>query len=67
MKLFSICFLLFGATFAIAQCQYEIDRTDKFTNQNERLTEPIVIARKVKRTNALPLRKVMLQFKNFNN
>ena len=52
---------------ASAQCRFEIDRIDPFTNHQEKLTEAVVIARKVKRTNALPLRKVMVQLKNFNN
>ena len=68
MNLFSIGILLLLSTTSLtAQCHYEINRTDKFTNELERLTEAIVIARKVKRNNALPLRKVLLQFKNFNN
>lgn len=58
---------LFVGNLASAQCRFEIDRIDPFTNHQEKLTEALVIARKVKRTNALPLRKVMVQLKNFNN
>ncbi len=58
---------LFVGNLVSAQCRFEIDRVDPFTNHHEKLTEALVIARKVKRTNALPLRKVMVQLKNFNN
>lgn len=44
-------------------CLYEVDRVDPFNNEVEQLTEAVVIARKVKREGALPLRKVLAQFR----
>lgn len=68
MKVYALMLLLFlVGKDTSAQCRYEIDRTDKFANQREKLTEELVVARKVKRKNALPLRKVLVQLKNFNN
>ncbi len=68
MKVYALMLLLFlVGKDTSAQCRYEIDRIDKFTNQHENLTEELVVARKVKRKNALPLRKILVQLKNFNN
>jgi hypothetical protein len=55
------------STSAFAQgCDYEINAVDKFSNEEEKLTNSIVIARKVKRDNALPLRKVLAQLRKRN-
>ncbi|BDS09736.1 hypothetical protein [Aureispira anguillae] len=44
-------------------CLYEIDQVDPFNEEVEQLTEAVVIAKKVKREGALPLRKVMAQWR----
>ena len=64
-KISFIALFFLSAIQLISQCNYEINRVDPFTEKNEQLTEAIVIARKVKRNNALPLRKVLVQLKNF--
>jgi len=64
-KISFITLFFLSAIQLISQCNYEINRVDPFTEKNEQLTEAIVIARKVKRNNALPLRKVLAQLKNF--
>jgi len=52
------------STQALAQdCLYEKNEVDAFDDKPEKLTEAIVIAQKVKRDGALPLRKVMAQFR----
>jgi hypothetical protein len=53
---------LFSTQVLAQDCLYEINEVDAFDNQFEKLTEAIVIAQKVKRRGALPLRKVMAQF-----
>jgi len=60
----ALSFLSMGA-FA-QDCDYEINDVDGFNNQEEKLTNAIVIARKVKRDNALPLRKVLAQLRKKN-
>ncbi len=46
-------------------CEYEINKVDKFgdSTEEEKLTQAIVIARKVQREGALPLRKVLAQLR----
>jgi hypothetical protein len=58
---------LFATTLAAQECMYEINEVDAFDEKVEKLTEAIVIAEKVKRDNALPLRKVMVQFRQLEN
>lgn len=63
-----LCLAFLFATPLFAQsCLYEIDAVDAFTEEEEKLTEAIVIARKVKRNNALPLRQVMAQFRKLGD
>lgn len=54
---------LFSTQILAQDCLYEINEVDAFDNESEKLTEAIVIAQKVKRDGALPLRKVMAQFR----
>ncbi|WMX13403.1 hypothetical protein [Aureispira sp. CCB-E] len=54
---------LFSVQSVAQDCLYEKNEVDAFDNKVERLTEAIVIAQKVKRDGALPLRKVMAQFR----
>lgn len=54
---------LFAAPVLAQDCLYEINEVDAFDNRPEKLTEAIVVAQKVKRDKALPLRKVMVQFR----
>lgn len=54
---------LFSVQVLAQDCLYEINEVDAFDNKSEKLTEAIVIAQKVKRDGALPLRKVMAQFR----
>jgi hypothetical protein len=46
---------------------YEINEVDAFDNESKKLTEAIVIAQKVKRDGALPLRQIMAQFRQMGN
>ncbi len=62
--LIMVSFISLFSTQILAQdCLYEINEVDAFDNEFEKLTEAIVIAQKVKRASALPLRKVMAQFR----
>lgn len=54
---------LFSANLIAQDCQYEYEKGDKFDDEEEKLTEAIIIARKVQREGALPLRKVMAQLR----
>ncbi|MGH1334785.1 MAG: hypothetical protein ACRBFS_01560 [Aureispira sp.] len=54
---------LFAAPILAQDCLYEINEVDAFDEVPEKLTEAVVIAQKVKRDKALPLRKVMVQFR----
>lgn len=58
---------LFSTQILAQDCLYEKDEIDAFDNKAEKLTEAIVIAQKVKRDGALPLRKVMAQFRQIGN
>lgn len=53
---------LFSTQVLAQDCLYEINEVDAFDNESEKLTEAIVIAQKVKRDGALPLRQIMAQF-----
>lgn len=44
-------------------CLYEKNDFNAFDEETEKLTQAVIIARKVKREAALPLRKVMVQFR----
>lgn len=61
-------FSVFMYNSAVAQnCNYEIDEIDKFSEEETKLTEALVIARKVKREGALPLRKILAQLRKVGN
>lgn len=60
-------FVLTIVTAQAQNCNYEIDEVDKFSGEEEKLTEGLVIARKVKRDGALPLRQVIAQLRRVGN
>lgn len=57
---------LFALNLAAQDCDYEVDKVDKFEGTVEQLTQAIVIARKVKRKKALDFPKVMAQLRNLD-
>ncbi|MCP4442483.1 MAG: hypothetical protein GY810_26555 [Aureispira sp.] len=57
---------LFALNVSAQECDYEVDKEDKFDGTIEQLTNPIIIARKVKRKKALDLPKVMAQLRNLD-
>lgn len=58
-----VALALLSLSLTAQDCLYEKNEFNAFDEEAEKLTQAVIIAKKVKREAALPLRKVMVQFR----